>query len=75
MDKFTDENGNFKSNYDKDQLGYIIELSEWVFEHNNMSIEEKKEYLLGLEKMIDTRLKVLFTAGNYSFEKFSDKLN
>jgi hypothetical protein len=75
MDKFTDETGNFKSNYDKDQLGYIIELSEWVFEHNNMSIEEKKEYLLGLEKMIDTRLKVLFPAGNYSFEKNSDKLN
>jgi hypothetical protein len=75
MDKFTDETGNFKSNYDKDQLRYIIELSEWVFEHNNMSIEEKKEYLLGLEKMIDTRLKVLFPAGNYSFEKNSDKLN
>ena len=75
MDKFTDETGNFKSNYDKDQLRYIIELSEWVFEHNNISIEEKKEYLLGLEKMIDTRLKVLFPAGNYSFEKNSDKLN
>lgn len=72
--KFTDENGGFVSNYERHQVGYIVELMEWVYEHNNMTKEEKIKYLLGLEGIHDSHLKTLFPEGNYSFERLSDKL-
>lgn len=72
--KFTDENGNFVSSYQREQVGYIVELMEWVYEHNNMTYEEKMQNLLNLEGIHDSQLKTLFPEGNYSFERLSDKL-
>jgi hypothetical protein len=74
MAKFTDENGSFKSNYKREQVGYIIELMEWVYEHNNMTHEEKLNNLLNLEEIHENHLKQIFPSGNYAWEKFSDKL-
>ncbi len=74
MAKFTDETGSFKSNYEKGQVGFIVELMEWVYEHNNMTYDEKLDYLLRLEEVHENHLKQLFPAGNYTWEKWSDKL-
>lgn len=72
--KFTDEEGKFKSSFKSDQVGYIVELMEWVYEHNNMTYEEKLDTLLKLEEVHERHLKKLFPEGNYSWEKWSDKL-
>lgn len=74
MNKYTDENGGFKSSYQKGQIGFIVELMEWVYDHNNMTLEEKRNYLVQLEEIYENHLKTLFPAGNYTWEKWSDKL-
>lgn len=74
MNKYTDENGKFKSSFEKSQVGFIVELMEWVYEHNNMTLKEKKKSLDLLEKMYEEHLKTVFPAGNYTWEKWSDKL-
>lgn len=74
MNKYTDENGKFKSSFEKNQVGFIVELMEWVYEHNNMTLKEKKKSLDLLEKMYEEHLKTVFPAGNYTWEKWSDKL-
>jgi hypothetical protein len=75
MAKFTDENGKFKSNYEKGKVGYIIELMEWIYEHNNMTYDEKLDYLLKLEEVHENHLKEVFPAGNYRWDdRWSDKL-
>jgi hypothetical protein len=74
MYKYTDENGGFKSSYEKGQVGFIVELMEWVYEHNNMTLDEKKNYLILLEEVYESHLKTLFPSGNFTWEKWSDKL-
>jgi hypothetical protein len=75
MAKFTDENGRFKSNYEPGQVGYLVEIMEWVYLHNNMTYDEKLDYLLKLEEAHENHLKEVFPAGNYRWDnRWSDKL-
>lgn len=71
--KFTNEKGEFVSNYEKGQMGYLLELMEWVYHHNNMTKKDKLNYLLQLESMQEEHNKQVFP-GLVVTDKWSDKL-
>jgi len=73
--KHTDEDGNFKSNYPKNTVGYHLDIMEWIYFHPNMTQKEKLEILIPLEEHHMKYLNEMFPGGNFKWEKWSDKIN
>ena len=57
MAKFTDKDGKFESTHKhaegETSIGYLEELLEWIYEHDNMSKKEKMKFTLSIEDMIE----------------------
>jgi len=53
-DRLNGENGEFCSSHPGGEgnysLGYMFELCEWLYYHNNMTYEEKEKHILNIEK-------------------------
>jgi hypothetical protein len=73
--KHIDEDGNFKSNYPKNTVGYHLDIMEWIYFHPNMTQKEKLEILILLEEHHMKYLNEMFPEGNFKWEKWSDKIN
>ena len=61
-DRLNDSEGSFISQYPKISIGFLEELCEWVCFHNNMTEDQKIEYILGIEEQI----KECLSGGNVS---------
>ena len=59
--RFTGTDGEFVSTFKnepgKTSIGYLEELLEWLYYHDNIDNDEKLEKILGLEEMISKFLK------------------
>ena len=55
-DRLNDSEGSFISQYPKISIGFLEELCEWVCFHNNMTEDQKIEYILGIEEQIRKHL-------------------
>ena len=64
--KFTGPNGEFQSTHQLEPghitIGYLEEMLEWLFYHNNMPKKEKLENILNVERMIKDLVKSEFNA-------------
>lgn len=70
---YTAEDGSFKSTFQPNQVGYAFELLRWIYNHNNMTIDEKRKYLVQLEDMLEKDFKEQFGL-NSTIERLSEKL-
>lgn len=67
LKELTDIDGNFKSKYpgkagESYTLGYLEELSEWIYLHDDMNDNEKMRQLVAMEILIQDSL----NANNHS---------
>ena len=69
--KFTGPNGEFQSTHQLEPghitIGYLEEMLEWLFYHNNMSKKEKLENILNVESMIKDLVKSQFDPVNAEY--------
>jgi len=76
--KFTGPNGEFQSTHKLEPgtvtIGYLEELLEWLFYHNNLTYDEKLEKILNIEGMIIELLKDSFTPAYVEYTTWSTKL-
>ena len=58
--RFVGPNGEFEPSEQPEEgkvtIQYLEELLEWIFYHDNISKEEKKDLILGIEQQIQTIL-------------------
>ena len=69
--KFTGPNGEFQSTHQLEPghitIGYLEEMLEWLFYHNNMPKKEKLENILNIESMIKDLVKSQFDPVNAEY--------
>lgn len=69
--KFTGPNGEFQSTHQLEPghitIGYLEEMLEWLFYHNNMSKKEKLKNILNVESMIKDLVKSSFDPVNAEY--------
>jgi hypothetical protein len=69
--KFTGPNGEFQSTHQLEPgtvtIGYLEELLEWLFYHNNLTDDEKLEKILNIEGMIRELLKDSFAPADVEY--------
>jgi hypothetical protein len=77
-EKFTGPNGEFQSTYQLEPgtvtIGYLEELLEWLFYHNNLTYDEKLEKILNIEGMIIELLNDSFAPAYVEYTTWSTKL-
>lgn len=69
-----DENGGFKTEFKKHELGYWNDCILWLYYHNNLSFEDKLKLIKVCEETIEVNLKKHFPKGTVMTDKMSDKL-
>lgn len=62
LEELTDKDGNFKSKYPGGpekgySLGYLEELCEWLYVHDDLTNDEKLLQILVIEDLIEKSLK------------------
>ena len=69
--KFTGPNGEFQSTHQLEPghitIGYLEEMLEWLFYHNNMHKKEKLKNILNVESMIKDLVKSQFDPVNAEY--------
>ena len=69
--KFTGTNGEFQSTQQLEPghitIGYLEEMLEWLFYHNNMSKKEKLKNIINVEDMIKDLVKSQFDPVNAEY--------
>lgn len=50
--RLVNEDGSFKSEYNPKTIGYLEDLCEFVYYHDNLTINQKKEHILYIENLI-----------------------